>query len=186
MQILKDEIRERILSVAEDSFYDKGFRETTMRAIAGEVGISVSNLYLYFQNKEIILTELVDSFCASLLRDMREFLDHREEAEKDRAIGELLCRIIAHDRKKLVIAVEKSQGTQYAAVKDRLIAMLEAHILRQMRDEISHDPVIPHIIAKSFIEGTLEIAKNYKTEDELETRLGLFATYHMSGMQPFL
>ncbi|HPS44493.1 MAG TPA: hypothetical protein PK542_08400, partial [Treponemataceae bacterium] len=89
-------------------------------------------------------------------------------------------------RKKLVIAVEKSQGTQYAAVKDRLIAMLEAHILGQMREEVSHDPLIPYFIAKSFIEGTTEIAKNSENEGVLETRLSLFATYHMSGMRPFL
>ncbi|HNY17562.1 MAG TPA: TetR/AcrR family transcriptional regulator [Treponemataceae bacterium] len=186
MQTLKNEIRERILSIAEDSFYDKGFRETTMRAIASEVGISVSNLYLYFENKEIILSTLIDSFCASLLRDLKDFLDHRDEDGKDRAIGALLRGIIARDRKKLVIAVEKSQGTQYAAVKDRLIAMLEAHILGQMREEVSHDPLIPYFIAKSFIEGTTEIAKNSENEGVLETRLSLFATYHMSGMRPFL
>lgn len=186
MQILKDEIRERILAVAEGFFYEKGFRETTMRAIASEVGISVSNLYLYFENKEIILDTLEGPFCASLLRDMKKFLAHHDEAQKDSEISALLRNIIVHDQKKLVIAVEKSQGTKYSQVKDQLITMLQAHILRQVREEFSHDAIIPHIIAKSFIEGTMEIAKKYKNEKDLETRLRLFSTYHMSGMQPFL
>ena len=186
MQILKDEIRERILASAEGLFYEKGFRETTTRAIANEVGISVSNLYLYFRNKEIILDSLIEAFCASFMHDMRQFFAHRDETEKDIAIGVMLRKIIVEDRKKFVIAVEKSQGSKYADFKDQLIALLRGHILRQIKEEISRDSIIPLIIAKNFIEGIMEIAKNYENEEGLEKRLRLFATYHMSGMQPFL
>jgi AcrR family transcriptional regulator len=186
MQILKDEIRERILASAEGLFYEKGFRETTTRAIANEVGISVSNLYLYFRNKEIILDSLIEAFCASFMHDMRQFIAHRDETEKDIAIGTMLRKIIVEDRKKFVLAVEKSQGSKYSDFKDQLIALLQEHILRQIKEEISRDSIIPLIIAKNFIEGIMEIAKNYEDEEGLEKRLRLFATYHMSGMQPFL
>lgn len=185
MQILKDEIRERIRTIAEDSFYEKGFRETTTRAIANEVGISVSNLYLYFQNKEVIFHTLVDGFCASLLRDMERFLAHDDDTGVEPAIAALLQKTITTDRKKFIIVAEKSQGTKYGDVKDRLIAMIQGHIERQIKEEFSRDPVLPRIIAQNFVEGILLIAKEYTDAESLESRLRFFAQYHMSGMRPF-
>lgn len=60
MQVLKEEIRKKILNAAENIFYQKGFRGATTRSIANEVGISVSNLYLYYENKEAIFYGVTD------------------------------------------------------------------------------------------------------------------------------
>lgn len=188
MQTLKEEIRERILIAAEGLFYEKGFRDTTTRAIASAVGISVSNLYLYFENKEIILFALIDEFCSRVTGGMRRFLDHRDETGKDAEISAIFKTILTREHRKFVIAAERSQGTAYSAFKATLISMAQEHITRQIKDEFSRDPVIPLIIAKNFIEGILEIAKSFEDRDEdaLDGRLRFFATFHMSGMAPFL
>jgi len=47
--------RERILDTALRLFYERGWRGTTMRAIAAEAGVSLGNAYYYFASKESLI-----------------------------------------------------------------------------------------------------------------------------------
>jgi AcrR family transcriptional regulator len=47
--------RERILETALRLFHERGFRDTTMRAIASEAGVALGNAYYYFQSKESLI-----------------------------------------------------------------------------------------------------------------------------------
>lgn len=47
-----EETRQRIVDAALRLFEEKGYAKTTMRAIAGEAGVSVGNAYYYFASKE--------------------------------------------------------------------------------------------------------------------------------------
>lgn len=52
MQVLKENVRQRILDVARLEFYNRGFTKTSMRDIASKVGVGVGNLYNYFSSKD--------------------------------------------------------------------------------------------------------------------------------------
>ena len=47
-----EQTRERILDAALDLFRERGYEETTMRAIAEAAGVAVGNAYYYFRAKE--------------------------------------------------------------------------------------------------------------------------------------
>jgi len=55
-----EETRARILDTALTLFLERGFQETTMRAIADAAGVSVGNAYYYFESKE----QLIQAFYA--------------------------------------------------------------------------------------------------------------------------
>ena len=59
MQVLKDDIKRRILDVARQEFYNRGFTRASMRDIASKVGVGVGNLYNYYRSKD-------DLFCGVL------------------------------------------------------------------------------------------------------------------------
>lgn len=59
MQVLKDDIKRRILDVARQEFYNRGFTKASMRDIASKVGVGVGNLYNYYRSKD-------DLFCGVL------------------------------------------------------------------------------------------------------------------------
>ena len=61
MQVLKDELRHRILLESEHLFLQRGYDRTSMQMIADKVNISKGNLYHYFKNKEELFYELTDS-----------------------------------------------------------------------------------------------------------------------------
>ena len=47
MQVLKDDIKRRILDVARQEFNQRGFTKASMRDISAKVGVGVGNLYNY-------------------------------------------------------------------------------------------------------------------------------------------
>lgn len=54
--------RERILEVSLELFSRQGFAATSMRQIAGQVGIRASSLYNHFESKEAIYAALIDTY----------------------------------------------------------------------------------------------------------------------------
>lgn len=66
MQTKKSGIRKVILEVARTEFIEHGFKNASMRIIAKNARVSLSNIYNYFQNKDEILLEvlspLLDAF----------------------------------------------------------------------------------------------------------------------------
>ncbi|MCB4776600.1 MAG: TetR/AcrR family transcriptional regulator [Sulfurovum sp.] len=59
--------KEKILKHALKLFSAKGYRETTVRDIAGAVGIKQSALYNHFQNKDEILATLISDLTSSAI-----------------------------------------------------------------------------------------------------------------------
>ena len=52
MQVPKEDIRSRILTVARQQFEKKGYSKASMREMAKLAGIGVGNIYNYFTNKD--------------------------------------------------------------------------------------------------------------------------------------
>jgi len=64
--------RHAIIDAARARFIHYGIRKTTMQEVAGDAGLAVGTLYLYFKNKDDLVVACAD-----------EFADwHREESEK--------------------------------------------------------------------------------------------------------
>ncbi|EKQ51490.1 MULTISPECIES: TetR/AcrR family transcriptional regulator [unclassified Clostridium] len=184
MQILKDEIRNKILSIAENMFYQKGFKETTTRSIANEAGISVSNLYLYYENKEAIFYGVIDNFYEFFMNDFEKFFNHNDKnTEMNTTISNLIKRIIVTSHKKFVIITDKSQSTKYEGFKQQIITILNDHMKVQINKNLVQDELILSILSKNFIEGIIEIAKHYEDELWLEKSIRTLVKYHMEGMK---
>ena len=58
MQVLKEDIRSRILTVARQQFERNGYSKTSMREIAVLAGVGVGNIYNYFTNKDELFREV--------------------------------------------------------------------------------------------------------------------------------
>jgi AcrR family transcriptional regulator len=57
----KEEAKRRILEVATRTVIEKGYQQVRMDDIAREAGVSRPTLYLYYKNKETLLTEIIES-----------------------------------------------------------------------------------------------------------------------------
>lgn len=59
MRVLKDNIYKSILKAARKEFIKNGFKEASMRTIAKDADVGLSNIYNYFKNKDEIFLEIV-------------------------------------------------------------------------------------------------------------------------------
>jgi len=88
MQILKDNIRNKILTAASTEFNDKGFENASMRKIAAKAGITPGNVYRYFKNKEGLLDAVVQPIMNDINQALLECTDGKISWTAD--IDELL------------------------------------------------------------------------------------------------
>jgi AcrR family transcriptional regulator len=189
MQVLKPEIREKILSVAERSFYEVGFSRTSTRKIAEEVGTSVSNLYKYFPDKEAIFAAIADPFYQRTKSNLTSLFDE-EHAEMDTRIIDIatqqIISMMMTDRQKFVILMGRSEGTQYANFKDEIVGMLTKHMAKSVNQRILKDDFILQVLAQNFFEGILKIAENSTDQVTFITdNISALVRYHMAGIAQF-
>jgi AcrR family transcriptional regulator len=59
MQVQKTDIRRIIIEVAKAEFIEKGYKNASMRTIAKNTGVGLSNIYNYFKSKDEILEEVL-------------------------------------------------------------------------------------------------------------------------------
>ena len=69
-----------IIRVAIEMFLERGFTNTSVRAIAAELGISTGNITFYFPSKEHLLMVLVEMLCDSQWSMLEQQADEEETA----------------------------------------------------------------------------------------------------------
>ena len=102
--------REEILAVALELLAEKGFRDVTMREIAGRAEFSTGTLYNLFANKEALFSEL--------MREAGHKI-HKEFIAALSAKGDEIARISGFIRCHNRICMERKEGFKlyYAALK---------------------------------------------------------------------
>lgn len=73
--------RQEIIAAATELFVTEGYERTSMRNIAGRLNVTATTLYLYFQNKEQLLAEMVRVEFGQFLADLSAVGDRDLEAE---------------------------------------------------------------------------------------------------------
>ncbi|AVM53210.1 TetR family transcriptional regulator [Bacteroides zoogleoformans] len=125
MQIPKDDIRKDILLAAEKMFQEKGFLKTSMRDIAEEAQVGLSNIYNYFKGKDEIFCMVVRPVTRALEsmlhkhhgRQGIDIFDMRSEAYLCHVVGEYVD-LIRRYRLLLVLLLFRSQGSSLARFKE--------------------------------------------------------------------
>ena len=71
---LKEETARAISAAAEEVFATRGLREARMEEIAARAGVSVGTVYNHFQDREALLSELIESRRAELAQRLDKAL----------------------------------------------------------------------------------------------------------------
>jgi len=66
------ETKEQVIKAAIDLFSTKGFNGTSIRAIANGMGMSISNIYHYFGNKEGLMLAILERSSKRLVDNLRQ------------------------------------------------------------------------------------------------------------------
>jgi AcrR family transcriptional regulator len=84
--------RAQILATALELFRERGYEETTMRAIAEGAGVAVGNAYYYFRSKEHLIQAFYERTHEEHLEASREILA-RERGLRERLAGVMRAKL---------------------------------------------------------------------------------------------
>jgi AcrR family transcriptional regulator len=87
-----EETRAHILETALELFRERGYEETTMRAIAEAAGVAVGNAYYYFKSKEHLIQAFYARTHEEHLAASREVLA-RERGLRERLLGVMRAKL---------------------------------------------------------------------------------------------
>ena len=191
MQVLKDEIRQRILAEALEVFLEKGYEKASMRDLAQRARTSVSNIYHYFTNKEDLFRAVAEPIASRVNHVLSKIITHEahgstELVEEEYVTKEIGETIKAHRREFLVL-MDKSGGTGYENLRSDIISAVETHIIEHhLKDskEARHPMggFLMHFLATNLIEALVEIARHCDDEKEVEHSIQALMKYHIGGV----
>jgi AcrR family transcriptional regulator len=123
MQILKDSVREEILTAAAKQFRTYGYAQASLRHIATEAKISVGNVYRYFDNKDTLFEAVI-----------------HDPIIKLQSILALEANDYDHPQQAFAMLVEGFSQTLFSLIqdnKDALFVMLNhPKTARQIQDQL--------------------------------------------------
>lgn len=82
MKELPENVRQRIILIAQDLFSHYGFKKTTLSDIARSLHMAKSSLYHYFANKEDLFRAVVEKEVGLLKKEMQQVLKHEDDPQK--------------------------------------------------------------------------------------------------------
>lgn len=123
----------RILDAAEERFADEGFRGTSLRDIANDVGIRAPSLYNHFANKEALYAAVLERAFGPMLEILEEFLGG--EGEQPPRMAEDMMRVLTErpNRARLLLHEALAGNRHMNELLSQWIERLFGNGLRAMR-----------------------------------------------------
>ena len=195
-QVLKEQVRARICAAALVVFAERGFTGASMNQIASQAEVATGNLYRYFPSKEelfaaVIRPEVARGLEVRLAQSVRALAHLAQGGEAAHAgeAGEALLRFWIEHRLAVVILLDRSAGTPYAAYGERFVARLLRLTLAQLRAARPgrRVPASVRLVLTHVFENTRRTiaAILAASDDERVIREGIaaFRAYQIPGLQ---
>ncbi len=122
MQVLKEEVRQRIIKSARREFKKCGFEKASMRSIASSANMTVGNLYRYYKNKEDLYGAIIGSLFDEI-KTLKSNLPEEPEARLNYLLDSFK-ELQKDHRSEWLILFGGSTGTKYQKVADDIHGIL--------------------------------------------------------------
>jgi AcrR family transcriptional regulator len=193
-QVLKDEVRARILDGALEVFARDGFARATMASIAKAAGLGAASIYRYYESKDelfdaVITPELTKRFESLLERRVSALARNTLRGDSaDDAGGEMLQFWIAH-RLAVVILLDRAASTPHAQYGERFVELLTRHTIAELR---ANHPGLELRAPRRFVLRMIfdntrrllaSVLTHHSNPDELREAIQTFWSYQVAGLR---
>jgi AcrR family transcriptional regulator len=138
-QVLKQEVRQRILGAALAAFARHGFEATPMSEIARGAGMAVANLYRYYPSKEELFAAAVPRAVADHFEQLLERSVHAHArlvgiaGPSDTNAPEELLQFWIEHRLAVVVLLDRAHGSEHEAFGERFVQRMLQVCLAEIR-----------------------------------------------------
>jgi AcrR family transcriptional regulator len=162
MQVLKEEVRQRIIKSARREFKKSGFEKASMRAIASAANMTVGNLYRYYKNKEDLYGAIIGS-----LFDVIKTLKANTPAEPEARLNYLLENFKELQKEyssEWLTLFGGSMGTKFQKIADEIHGILKDTVMAVLVKS-GRRPEIAMPLASAIIYGLNTILRSDKSKN---------------------
>jgi AcrR family transcriptional regulator len=136
------QMKETILHVAVDLFFEKGYFATSISGIAAGCGIQKASIYYHYSNKEAILFAIMD-------RTMQELVDHF--AQSLEGVADVEARVRAAVRSHVEFHLRHQKETFIAS--SELRGLSDAHYRAIVARRDTYEGFLQELIIAGIEEG---------------------------------
>lgn len=201
MQYPKDDIQKDILKAAAKVFLAKGFPKTSMREIAEEAQVGLSNIYNYFKSKDEIFRKVVHPVISAFDRMLHEhhgpqgadILEMYSPQYLRRVIEEYLTLIRVH-RPLLVLLLFQAQGSGLERFREEFTersTVLVKEYFRQMKEKhpqmnVNVTDFSIHLHTAWMFTMFEELLMHRVDEEDLEKIVTEYITFEVTGWRELM
>lgn len=187
MQILKEDIRNKILQAALEEFYTKGYEKASLQEIAKRCAVSKSNVYNYFPSKKSIYDALTTPALNEIAK-VTKYLTKKKSCpqkmdEVAREFTESLKHVVYHYRKEIVIVITCGSEQNGQTIMDSFQQELIQCFMQLDESLLPRDFL--EVLSSMLIDGICKIIVQSQTEEEIEEQLYALFRYHVRGILAF-
>lgn len=193
-QVLKDEIRARILDAALEVFAADAFTGATMASIAGRAGLGTASLYRYYACKEdlfaaVVPPELARRFEALLDRRIRALARGTLRGEPTDDLGGEMLQFWLENRLAVVILLDRAAGTPHETYGQRFVDQLTKHTIGELRTAHPRLKITPtaRFVLVQIFENTrrllASVLERHADRHALEGAIQAFWSYQIAGLR---
>ncbi|SFB13302.1 MULTISPECIES: TetR/AcrR family transcriptional regulator [unclassified Bacillus (in: firmicutes)] len=175
MQYQKPEIKEKIIGAATQEFLENGFEKSSLRTIAKGAGMTVGNIYRYYENKEALFNEIVLPAILSLEELFKMNKDGNLNAmEVAENLILHLPNLLDSYRIPLLILLKGSKGSSVENARELLTDVLKEDIKKHIEvynresNQVKLNPSLAKPLAVGFLEGIYDIIYSYDCAEEIQ------------------
>ncbi|AOT71611.1 TetR/AcrR family transcriptional regulator [Geosporobacter ferrireducens] len=193
MQVLKDDVRNAIHQSALVEFQEKGFKNASMRSIAERGGMTVGNLYRYFNSKEDLFYAVISPAYHKIIDLTQEQFIKMENAKAVQNffeyIADRIMTINREHRRELLILIDGCEETRFEHAIEEIILLVENKFRNQVFPRLKEKGVqIPDeffacVLSASLVEGIKVILKHYEDEAKMKPLVHQFIHYHLRDLK---
>lgn len=191
MQIIKEELRNRILEIAEQEFLQNGFDKASLRVIAKKCGTTIGNLYHYFSNKEALFEDLVkqeyNAFFYLMEHNQNSQLIHYDPSHSNdisfkKMFYENIEKLMPVFTKRFFLLIDCSQKTKFETSRKQVLSMIEQHVkMHFMEYGVSVTPGFEITLSEQLLTGLLHIIKTCEDENMKRLLISDMFAFYMAG-----
>jgi AcrR family transcriptional regulator len=206
-QVLKEEVRQRILAAALEELAAHGYEGASMARIAERAGLGTATSYRYFAGK----AELFDAVITPALAHRFESLVERRVKALSRTVlgptrdgggvlrgdpsgddaGEEMLRFWIEHRLAVVVLLDRARGTAYAHHGERFVEHLVTGTIAQIRARrpgVRISAPARFVLTRIFANtrGLLaSVLAEHESEAALREAIEAFWSYQIAGLKGF-
>lgn len=195
--------RNKILECAKKEFLQKGFKNSSLRNISKEAGVTTGAVYGYFKDKDSLFVELVKDFMEGLKnliykiegdeaeRSMEELFSSRESrAEMVEIHNEYINYIYDNiDAARLImIHSDGSSVGNYMEELSNFLIRFDGDRLKAInpRHGVYLDEFLIHMLVKFYISSIFELIEHGKQREEALKYVTTLSTFLFAGWAEIL